>query len=211
MTTETLTAMQRSAPTAVEAHQRNAVAAGSSDHSELTHSACILPTRLCCLMLKKAVACRTLHTLRYALRLASKHISRSICSPRPRNVTSHPPSPIPLPLPFPSLLLPFTTSPSHKRQSSATHAWLEQIANNKGSSVCAFCRNVRRVLNTLAKVASCSADLRFADNIRASLEPQNRVEVLPGFHCLRPDTRNGRCSSSKKGESSCLVASPDLA
>ena len=99
MTTEALTAMQRSAPTAVEAHQRNAVAAGSSDHSELTHSACILPTRLCCLMLKKAVACRTLHTLRYALRLASKHISRSICSPRPRNVTSHPPPPPPPPPP----------------------------------------------------------------------------------------------------------------
>jgi len=35
------------------------------------------------------------------------------------------------------------------------------------------------VLNTLAEVASCSADLRFADIIRASLEPQNRVEVLP--------------------------------
>ena len=182
MTTEALTAMQRSAPTAVEAHQRNAVAAGSSDHSELTHSACILPTRLCCLMLKKAVACRTLHTLRYALRLASKHISRSICSPRPRNVTSHPPSPFPLPFPPPSLL-PLTTSPSHKRQSLTPvicdTSWLEQTADNKGSSVCAFCQNVRRVLNTLAKVASCSADLRFADIIRASLEPQNRVEVLP--------------------------------
>ena len=177
MTPEALPAMQRSAPTAVEAHQRNAVAAGSSDHSELTHSACILPTRLCCLMLKKAVACRTLHTLRYALQLASKHISRSICSPRPRNVTSHPPSPFPLhlrlPLPLSSSLPP--PFYYHKRQSSTPvicgTAWLEQIADNKGRSVCAFCRNVPRLLNTLAEVASCSADLRFADIIRASLEP----------------------------------------